>query len=150
MRMNIRSLLIPAVIILTASCAGVQKGESSRAGFQAGSSPQVKALSLKIPSPVKAGKPYPAYIVCTMPPAGIEGVIGYFFWNGEGPFEYHVSGSELATNLRFGRCMVFRFNLFTGRPSTYSITGYITYRDSATGAGGQTNIVSAGAVTVRQ
>jgi len=130
--------VIAVVVWVAPSCATI----SGKNG------PQVKAVSLMINSPVRARVPYPAVIVCTLP-VGIDRIKGYFFWNGEGPFEYTLSNAELATDPQLGPCGVLLFNLYTGRPATYTITGYITYRNVTTGARGQTNTVSAGSIRVQ-
>ena len=133
--------ILAAVVWLVPSCA--------TAPVTNGGKPGVKAVSLVIESPVRARTPYPAMMVCTLPVAGIDQIKGYFFWNGEGPFEYPLTSGSVATDPRLGRCAVLMFNLYTGRPATYTITGYITFRDATTGEQGRTDIVSAGAIRVQ-
>lgn len=110
----------------------------------------VKAQKLTINSPVKAGNPYPAIMLCTkLPAGGIDTVTGYFFWNDEGPFEYPVAKmGDSAKSQKHATPLRLEFMLFTGNPNTYTISGYITYREKSTGKLGQTGKVSAGAVKV--
>ncbi len=148
---TIRTLALAAVLFAGA-CASADKDGGpaltrQRVAVQQAS--LMKALSFQIKSPVRAGQPYPAVMLCSMPAAGVDNVMGYFFWNQEGPFEYSLDKFEEVNDRRHGRCAKLKFMLYTGRPSTYTISGYVTYRDTATGAIGTTNTVSAGAVTVR-
>jgi len=133
---------------MTAQNAGISSGSSMR--VQAGR--EIKAQKLTINSPVKAGIPYPAVMHCAkLPAGGIDTVTGYFFWNNEGPFEYPVDKmGDYAKSRRLGTPLRLEFMLYTGNPNTYTISGYVTYREKATGKTGTTGKVSAGAVKVER
>lgn len=150
MKTTAGSYLILIVLIAFAACASTAK-EDTNPGQRASAvqASSMKALSLKIASPVQAGRPYPALMTCTLPAAGADIFGGYFFWNQEGPFEYPVEKFDIVNDRVKGRCVVLKFMLYTGRASTYNISGYVSYRDKATGQTGSTERVSAGAVTVR-
>ncbi len=130
-------LCISLVFLIT--CAGASRQEE----------PLVKAISLTIKSPVKAGIPYQASILCNMPSTGIDNIKGHFFWNQEGPFEYSLASYDTVDCAEFGRCAKMNFMLYTGRPSTYTISGYLIYRNTANSMMGRTSALSAGAVTVK-
>ncbi len=134
--------LIGVVIISAALCIQSGCGTTKKTGSATVTqSPDVRITRFQIPSPVTARVPYPA----TMTATGLENATilrGYFFWNGEGPFEYPVSNVDT----RSGRI---QFMLYTGNPRTYVITGYVLYQNRQTGVTGFSNTASAGAIQVR-
>ncbi len=134
--------IVSVLIIIAVLCVQPGCGTTKKSGTAAGTqNPDVRITRFQIPSPVTARVPYPA----TMTATGLENATvlrGYFFWNGEGPFEYPVTNVDE----RSGRVQFF---LYTGNPRTYVITGYVLYRNRRTGATGFSNTASAGAVQVR-
>ena len=142
MKIHSGALLVIAMIVFIAGCAGtgpVPQGDNADA---------MQALSLTIKSPVKATVPYPAAFICTMPKTGVDNVKGYFFWNQEGPFEYPLQKYE-DVQTKQGKQPRLTFFLYTGRPDTYTISGYLVYREITTGKMGKTEKISAGPVTVK-
>ncbi len=130
-------LIIVATLCVQPGCGTTQKSGTTT-GAQ---NPDVRITRFQIPSPVTARVPYPA----TMTATGLEKATilrGYFFWNGEGPFEYPVT----SVDERSGRI---QFHLYTGNPRTYVITGYVLYQNRQTGVTGFSNTASAGAIQVR-
>lgn len=148
-RKAVTLLVLMSLVAFTACASSSKEGTSPVQASNVGQANSMKSLSLRIASPVKAGTPYPALMTCTLPAAGVENVGGYFFWNEEGPFEYQVAQFDIIKDPAKGQRVVLKFMLYTGRPSTYTISGFVSYRDKATGLMGNTERVSAGAVTVR-
>jgi hypothetical protein len=72
----------------------------------------------------------------------VEILKGYFFWGSEGPF----ASNPAKIDLQAGQIA---FNLRTRNPGTYLIRGYVSYKDKATGKTGNSNHVSAGAITAQ-
>ena len=97
---------------------------------------------LEIPALVSTIASYKAIMHCS----GLEKVevlSGYFFWSMEGPFEYRPAKVDLQT----GQIV---FYLRTRNPGTYSIQGFVSYKDKATGKTGKSKTISAGDVTARK
>lgn len=143
------SLVITALITITGCVSTDKDGVIADQNSSNARATSMKALSLTIKSPVQSGIPYPALMTCTLPAGGADIIGGYFFWNEEGPFEYPVEKYSLVHDRSQGQYVVLKFMLFTGRASTYTISGCVRYRDKATGLNGTTERVSAGAVRVR-
>ena len=130
--------VITTMMFIFTSCIGSMQNQQNA----------LQPLTLTIDSPVKAGKPYPAIMICSLNVPSVDNVKGHFYWNQEGPFEYSLATSDMLNDPNLGRCALITFNLYTGRPSTYTISGYITYRNPQTGTVHRTKIVSAGKIKV--
>ncbi|HPA73695.1 MAG TPA: hypothetical protein PKY31_15605, partial [Spirochaetota bacterium] len=73
--MRTRSCVYIALILLIAfaACASGLKEDPAPAGTGViAQAATLKALSLSIASPVRAGRPYPALMTCTLPSAGAD------------------------------------------------------------------------------
>lgn len=142
-RSIVQALVAMALISSAVACVS-QGGQAKEAA------PAVTAVSLSILSPVTAKKPYPAILSYqfaeTVDRASIEFLKGYFFWNDEGPFEYTIDADQAVDGSAVDGQLQFR--LFPGRASEYVISGFFTYKDTATRLICQTARVSAGVVRV--
>lgn len=127
--------IIPLIVVLSilSGCATTPDSGSQSTGFS--------VKKLEIPRAVSTTSPYKATIYCS----GLETVdilLGYFFWNNEGPFEYRAEKIEIQK----GEII---FNLRTRNRGTYRISGYVSYRDKSSGKSLKSNTVYAESVTAR-
>lgn len=124
---------LTVVLSILSGCATTPDTGPQSTGFS--------VQKLEIASPVSTTSAYKATMYCR----GLDTVdilMGYFFWDNEGPFEYGIAKIELQK----GEII---FNLRTRNPGTYRINGYVSYRDKSTGKSRRSNTVSAGSVTAR-
>lgn len=137
MRLSLNSagIISVAIVISTLLFACVTTKET---GLQ---TTGVVVQRLEIPALVSTTASYKAIMHC-IELEKVNALTGYFFWNNEGPFVYRPA----KVDLQAGQIV---FNLRTRNPGTYSIRGYVSYKDKATGKTGKSNIASAGAVTAR-
>ena len=136
MKMSLKSrgmILVFIAFSILPTCATTMKKEDHSTGFL--------VKKLEIPPSVSTTASYTA----TMHRIGLENVevmMGYFYWDKEGPSEYTPTGVDLETEH-------ITFNLRTRNPGTYVVRGYVSYKDKATGEIGMSNTVSAGALSAR-
>ncbi len=134
MRDSLRRLVIAALPIFLFGCAAapIQPGAPDSA---------FEVVSFTAPASVYAGAPYRVTFACRELDK-VKVLQGNFFWEGEGPFDYPVT----STNAERSEVS---FDLVTGKPGRYELTGLIVYKERLNGKTKRTKLASAGVIVAQ-